>query len=47
MTFSYLFHTRILFAIDAMLVLPSDFNLLHFFFFCAISFGCPAAGHPK
>jgi len=48
MTFTYLFHTRILFAIDATLVLPSEFNLLHFFFFfCAISVGCPAAGQPK
>jgi hypothetical protein len=48
MTFTYLFHTRILFAIDAMLVLPSDFNLLQFlFFFCVVSVGCPAAGQPK
>jgi len=47
MTFTYLFYSRILFAIDAMLVLPSDFKLLHFFFFCAFSFGCPAAGHPN
>jgi hypothetical protein len=47
MTFTYLFHTRILFAIDAMLVLPSEFNLLRFFVLCAICFGCPAAGHPK
>jgi hypothetical protein len=48
MTFTYLFHTRILFAIDAMLVLPSEFNLLRFFFFfCAVSVGCPAAGHTK
>jgi hypothetical protein len=49
MTFTYLFHTRILFAIEAMLVLPSDFNLQHFFFFfCAFSVGCPAAaGQPN
>jgi hypothetical protein len=43
---TYLFHIRILFAIDAMLVLPSDFSLFNFFFF-AVSFGCPAARHPK
>jgi hypothetical protein len=44
MTFSYLYHNLILFPIDATLVLPIEFNLLHFFFFfCAISVGCPAA----
>jgi len=47
MTFTDLYYILILFAIDATLVLPSEFKLLHFFFFCAVSVGCPVAGRPK